>query len=100
MELLLGGFFVALYRSTDNSIPPKVIQTESFPEPTLCNDVNGVCSPILPDFKLAAYAGPFGSEKKAAEFFTAWISSEKHLRLTDTDKGYERVGRELSTKHK
>ncbi|VDK50415.1 unnamed protein product [Cylicostephanus goldi] len=99
MELLLGGFFVSLYRSADNSTTPKIVQSERFPEPTLCNDTQ-ICSPILPDYKLAAYAGPFGNKTKAEVFFNAWVNSEKHLKLIDTDKGYERIGRELSTKHK
>ncbi|RCN44882.1 ankyrin repeat protein [Ancylostoma caninum] len=100
MELLLGGFFVALYRSTDNSIPPKIVSSESFPKANLSSDDNGLCSPILPGFKLSAYAGPFGTEQRAAKFLSEWTGSEKHVKLTDVDKGYERVGRELSAKDK
>ncbi|KAK6749375.1 hypothetical protein RB195_001780 [Necator americanus] len=100
MELLLGGYFVALYRSVDNSILPKIASYECFPKTSISNDDKDISSPLLPDFKLAAYAGPFGSDKKAAEFHNAWTGSEKNVRLTDVDKGYERVGRELSTKHK
>ncbi|KHJ93034.1 ankyrin repeat protein [Oesophagostomum dentatum] len=86
MDLLLGGFFVALYRSADNSVPPKIVQMESFPELCLSSGDNGICSPILPDFKLAAYAGPFGSEEKAKEFLSSWVASEKHIKLSDLDK--------------
>uniref|UniRef100_A0A183FY07 Alpha-type protein kinase domain-containing protein n=1 Tax=Heligmosomoides polygyrus TaxID=6339 RepID=A0A183FY07_HELPZ len=68
---------------------------------------------LLPDFQLSGYAGPFGSKDKATQFLTAWVGSQKHVKLSDVDKfslldfecgchhfqGYERVGRELSEKH-
>ncbi|KAK6035915.1 hypothetical protein COOONC_26580 [Cooperia oncophora] len=90
MELLLGGYFVGVYRSFDNSVPARIIASETFPKSCLSNDGNMLCSPLLPDFKLTGYAGPFGSKEKATQFLNSWIGSEKH--------GYERVGRELSTK--
>lgn len=99
MELLLGGYFVAVYRSVDNSLPARIVSSETFPKSTLPNSNNGICSPLLPDFQLSGYAGPFGSKDKATQFLTAWVGSQKHVKLSDVDKGYERVGRELSEKH-
>uniref|UniRef100_A0A0K0DJ31 RGS domain-containing protein n=1 Tax=Angiostrongylus cantonensis TaxID=6313 RepID=A0A0K0DJ31_ANGCA len=53
---------------------------------------------LLWEFKLTGCAGPFGSEKKAAEFLNNWVGFDKHIKLSDNDKGYERIGRELSEK--
>ncbi|KJH45708.1 ankyrin repeat protein [Dictyocaulus viviparus] len=100
IELLLGGFFTALYRSTDNTLLPKIVVSETFPKPTLSPDNNTLSLPLLWKFKLTGCAGPFGSEGKATEFLNKWVGSEKNTKLSDTDKGYERVGRELSDKLK
>ncbi|VDM53517.1 unnamed protein product [Angiostrongylus costaricensis] len=98
IELLIGGFFVAVYRSTDNTLSPKIVVSEDFPKFTLSNDETGLSLPLLWEFKLTGCAGPFGSEKKATEFLNNWVGFDKHIKLSDNDKGYERVGRELSEK--
>lgn len=40
MELLLGGYFVAVYRSVDNSLPARIVSSETFPKSTLPNSVS------------------------------------------------------------
>ncbi|WKY05294.1 hypothetical protein Q1695_005922 [Nippostrongylus brasiliensis] len=99
MECLLGGFFVAIYRSADNSLPAKVLLTETVPRKDQPADNNGLTSPLLPVFKLAGCAGPFGSKEKAEEFRSNWTGMDRNIKLTDVDKGYERVGRELCLKY-
>ncbi|KAJ1370422.1 hypothetical protein KIN20_032139 [Parelaphostrongylus tenuis] len=100
MELLLGGFFAAVYRSTCNTFSPKLLVSADFPKLTIPNDESQSCPPLLWEFKLTGCAGPFGSEKRAVEFLNNWIGCDKHVKLSDNDKGYERVGRELSEKSK
>lgn len=80
-EILLAieGFYVYLYR-TPSGVAQLLVSQQNPQIPTT----------------VTARAGPFPSQQAALEFQKKWQSVGKELKLTDFDKGYEKVGRLLA----
>ncbi|XP_022256189.1 ankyrin repeat and LEM domain-containing protein 2-like [Limulus polyphemus] len=101
-------YFVPVLRSEDNSIQPVVGEPWS-PDHTT-DDLYSLSSPSSPKdpvLNVKAYAGPM-SPTQAELFYKKWktppllrgdnvdVKVLHHIRLTDPEKGLERVGRDLA----
>ncbi|CAJ0949556.1 unnamed protein product, partial [Mesorhabditis belari] len=106
IKLLFNSLYVPLYRAADGTYPAKVFPPTEFPRPILVPG-SGDCLPGVSGthpqllacvYRLTAYAGPFLGEESAKKFYREWNQSGNIIKRSDMDKGFERVGRDLSAK--
>ncbi|CAD6196895.1 unnamed protein product [Caenorhabditis auriculariae] len=93
IELLLQGYYVALYKVEEQM--PKIVVSQSFPELILGAKLIAASPNRSSEFRLSAYIGLFPSLASAEDFQRKWLASGREIKRSDPDKGYERVGREL-----
>ncbi|CAO1399721.1 unnamed protein product [Diamesa hyperborea] len=95
-ELLKERFFVPVLRSNDNTVQPMI--GKPFTPNNMPTNFNK--DPLSPSMEIKAYAGPMDKEQ-AQTFQRRWktpprLIPKKHIRLTNTEKGLELIGRGLA----
>ncbi|XP_059395374.1 ankyrin repeat and LEM domain-containing protein 2 [Carassius carassius] len=106
MEYLEDRFYVPLLRAEDNTLHPVIGAPWCLGSPESCDQLNRadrvMDSPKNPIMTVKAFAGPLNSSK-AEEFHRLWKTPKRerseyfrHILKTDSERGAERVGRELA----
>uniref|UniRef100_A0A8C1WFS9 LEM domain-containing protein n=1 Tax=Cyprinus carpio TaxID=7962 RepID=A0A8C1WFS9_CYPCA len=106
MDYLEDRFYVPLLRAADNTLHPVIGAPWCLTSPESCDQLNSpdrmMDSPKNPVMTVKAFAGPVNSSK-AEEFLRLWKTPRReraeyfhHILKTDSERGAERVGRELA----
>ncbi|RXN18918.1 ankyrin repeat and LEM domain-containing 2 [Labeo rohita] len=106
VEFLEDRFYVPLLRAADNTLHPVIGAPWCPDSPESCHQLHSprrmMDSPKNPIMTVKAFAGPLNSSK-AEEFHRLWKTPPReragyfhHILKTDSERGAERVGRELA----
>ncbi|KAL1267214.1 hypothetical protein QQF64_002889 [Cirrhinus molitorella] len=106
MEYLEDRFYVPLLRAADNTLHPVIGAPWCPGSPESCDQLYSpkrmMDSPKNPTMTVKAFAGPL-NPSKAEEFHRLWKTPPReraeyfhHILKTDSERGAERVGRELA----